>query len=79
MMAMRKVAFGHWLGGARTAFRGSNGATTGAPPSTEKYAKKRRRRTNRVSARRASDRCPVRGVLFDRDADRLIFPASLAS
>ena len=89
MMAMRKVAFGHWLMVAALA-GGLSAAALAAPDRTRS---RRRQRTRKMRQRKSAPKkdepnitaphailidAENGSVLFERDADRLIFPASLA-
>ncbi len=87
MMAMRKFAFGHWLIVAALAGAISTAAIAApphkiAPAAQKKDAPKKeapKKDEPNISAPHAIlIDAQYGGVLFDRDADRLVFPASLA-
>ena len=87
MMAMRKFAFGHWLMVAALAGAISTAAIAAPPhkiaPATQKKDAPKKEAPKKdepnISAPHAIlIDAQYGGVLFDRDADRLVFPASLA-
>jgi D-alanyl-D-alanine carboxypeptidase (penicillin-binding protein 5/6) len=87
MMAMRKVAFGHCLMVAAIAV-GLSAAAIAAPPHKTTPSAQKKDAPKKEAPKKDEPNISAPhailidgqygGVLFDRDADRLIFPASLA-
>jgi len=87
MMAMRKLVFGHWLMVAALAC-GLSAAAIAAPPHKITPAAQKKDAPKKEAPKKDEPNISAPhailidgqygGVLFDRDADRLIFPASLA-
>ncbi|HSL78735.1 MAG TPA: D-alanyl-D-alanine carboxypeptidase family protein [Pseudolabrys sp.] len=84
---MRKVAFGHWLMAAALAC-GLSAAAIAAPPQKAAPSAQKKEAPKKEAPKKDEPNISAPhailidaqygGVLFDRDADRLIFPASLA-
>jgi serine-type D-Ala-D-Ala carboxypeptidase (penicillin-binding protein 5/6) len=87
MMTMRKFAFGHWLMVAALAC-GLSAAAIAAPPHKVTPAAQKKDTPKKEAPKKDEPNISAPhailidaqygGVLFERDADRLIFPASLA-
>src|SRR4026209_835258 len=88
MMAMRKLAFGHWLIVATIAGTLATAAIAAPPHKIAPAAAQKKDAPKKEAPKKDEPNISAPhailidgqygGVLFDRDADRLIFPASLA-
>ena len=88
MMAMRKLAFGHWLIVATIAGALATAAIAAPPHKIAPAAAQKKDAPKKEAPKKDEPNISAPhailidaqygGVLFDRDADRLVFPASLA-